>query len=183
MTQSNTHLAMTRVIAAVLSFWVVGCGISSQPPAGPVVSARCGNATIEPTARVFATAFDIAFNVVVEESSARLCTTHPAYTDTEPGTETVVLYPVQSAHGDREALSSPLWFVETSPEKLQPLPEFSFAAEWELKNQVGTVPAGEYRLVLRYTLAPCRDRLFDSVCIAVSEPFTVEEPIKFVRER
>jgi hypothetical protein len=45
------------------------------------------------------------------------------------------------------------------------------------------IAPGEYRLVLRYRTGRCNRRYFDRVCTTTSEPFQLEQRMRFWRER
>ena len=160
----------------------LNCSGSLRLPKGPVVAVqRCGVATIAATSPKDGNAYKISYEL---RSSTEICTVHSAYgwgyLDALPAVE---LRDANAAFATIELLPEPLWFVRRATEEFSRVsPSFRSVAEWKGDSWVGTVPAGDYYLIFRYVVAPCRSRLFDSVCVAKSESFTVPEPIQFVVE-
>ena len=158
----------------------LNCSGSLRPPKGPIVAVqRCGVATIAATSPQDVSAYKISYEL---QFSAEICTIHSAYgyEDAPPAVE---LRDANAAFATIELLPEPLWFVRSNPEEFNRVSaSFRSVAEWEGDSWVGTVPAGDYYLIFRYVVGPCRGRLFNSACVARSEPFVVPEPIRFVIE-
>jgi len=153
---------------------------ASRPPDGPVVEVQnCGGAAIEVADADFPTAFHVTYTV---KTTAPICVMWSRYAGLPEST--VEMWPSSHEIGDIANLSNPLWFRKVRPAEVDQTPRMDPATVWESSEaRVGTVPAGTYRLVLRYVPAPCGRRLFSEVCVAESSEFAVNGPMRFGVER
>jgi len=136
----------------------------------------CGGVEIVATAARFEHAFEVAFTIDPPESD--ICGPHGKYAATVFDARMVELRPADEASPARLPLAKPLRF--------QPLRArggtgpIDLTAASTLENATAArVPAGRYRLVLRYVPAPCSGRVFERTCVARSEPFVLTSPIHY----
>ena len=137
---------------------------------------HCAAVRLNLTSREFPTAVEIDFTIEFEEPRERFCVPAGVYDyDAVPDSAMLELRTQERGSSRVEALLAPIPFVRFPGPK-------AFTARFLPSTQaVGTagkegewvVPAGDYRLALRYRRAPCN--VASEVCVVVSPEFRLTD--------
>ncbi len=134
----------------------------------------CGGVSIVSTADRFTNAFHVAFSL--DASGSKVC--GPYDIGGFEDSAMIELRRDSGPCGGEEPLGQPLLFLAVADRDGAGPIDLVPGSDMDTPT-VGTVPAGRFRLALRYAPVPCSRRVFDRACIVCSEPFVLENAVSY----
>jgi len=171
--QGNRRMTLRSVAMVVLlaPFGVTAVAMT------PKKVETCGGLRIVTAGSEFETAFDVVYRI---ETDGQFCAADELYDPDIPLVARIELKSATQAIAPTESFPVPLLFRTAHLRRNGTLGQPSLLG---FGGSVGTVPAGDYVLVVRYALARCNKRVFANACVASSPVFHLQSPTGYVEER
>lgn len=169
----------TIVISAAAA---VACLRWAAPPR-VFSEAECGRVDIVSTRQVVGTLSEVQARIVLQ--SGRVCVPRLDYSSDVAEAWPVFVMPADEHVNGRASLSEPLMFQDVTSRVRKG--DYFLSLDFRDVRSGGPivfkVPAGDYRLVLRYQTGHCAGKWFDTTCLSVSEPFRISSDREFTIEK
>jgi hypothetical protein len=153
---------------------------SSVDAVSPAI--ECGIVDIQPSKLMFKNALEISYRISMDHR--RYCTIASDYIASVSDAAAVELRHASETHPTTRALTLPLVF-EPIPRRVRQGEDTSSRIDRRPVSGDGPIyvtPAGDYRLLFKYRTGRCSGERFDTVCLAVSHPFHLDESVRFTVE-
>lgn len=170
----------------------LGTGCTSRHPAaaggGDLLDAvACTGVTISPTKAVVATAFDVEYTIVLAPTHHDSCLLNDFGDLNGERGSPVALRAAADEVMISERLGHPVRFDRArvsrdgSVKGVTGTPGLDRVSR-QTSAEKRVVPAGQYRLIVRYRPPTCDGRTFAAMCVAVSSPFTIDHDTVYSTE-